>query len=598
MSETATANPPSWAPWRSLLTWSPFQIDALGLITLLGAEEVNASVGRLVRSTWVEYFPLLGAYVIANESFREKQAGYNLFNISKGIHTTDFASWFSRWIRAQDFEQTRSFVRWTFEKRRDERLDQVVGVSLCVGGVGFLMALTVLSYDWYGFANALSMLASVLVRTYMVRSLRQAIDDKVLKSVPKEVLSNPESSDEPPQPDRGWLGDPSKILIITADAKVITMLVPKQFMKPPSPFIAQLNPRHRFWYAVMRWLGWVAFAVQVISLGMAQLATQLITVFLMVVPTVLHISKLGCDDSHWSVHIKHSWERVRALFGKPKVVKSSDVEQVTSETKGKPNADAKFEFKYACWVGKYLKAEVYEWPPNHNYKVIKDETDKTSAVCEPYEDGDPRSEKRQLLYAWLQLTEEEIDSMDKWDLFPHKRNGEDDGWLADYEAGVKYIEDLNRQGHGITAIMNRATAKTTDADAPKSPETRGSTRPSTANTNVQTNGAPAPIRPPTRDSSRVQPVNQSPVAATLTSPEGVTTSPESMQMGETTATADMAAQEPPSPGIIRHGTWNSVNSANYVSETAQATRARRQSHGDLAFPARPAHPGRTTSQAP
>ena len=96
MSETATANPPMWAPWKGLLTWAPFQIDALGLITLLGAEEVNASVGRLVRSTWLEYLPLLGAYVIANESFREKKPGYHIYNISQGIHTTDLAPWLSR----------------------------------------------------------------------------------------------------------------------------------------------------------------------------------------------------------------------------------------------------------------------------------------------------------------------------------------------------------------------------------------------------------------------------------------------------------------------------------------------------------------------
>lgn len=568
MSETATASPPSWALWRNLLTWAPFQIDALGLITLLGAEEVNASVGRLVRSTWVEYFPLLGAYVIANESFREKQAGYHLYNISKGIHTTDFASWFSRWIRAQDFEQTRSFVRWTVEKRRDERLDQTLGVSLCFGGIGFLMALSVLSYDWYGFANALSMLASVLVRTYMVRSLRQAIDDKVLEYVPKGVLSEPQSNDGSHPLDQGWLGDPSKILIITADAKVITMVIPKELMRPPSPFIAQLDPRYRFWYSVMRWLGWIAFAVQVISLGMAQLATQLITVFLMVVPTVLHISKLGCDDSHWSLHIKHSWEKLRAWREKPNAPKPSD------EEKAKSASNSQFEFKYACWIGKYLKAEVYEWPPNHNYTVIRDETDKTPQH-RPYE-GD-RSEKRQHLYAWLQLSTEETESMDKWDLFPHVRNGQDDGWLDEYEAGNKHIADLNEQGHGITAIMKRAAAKLSDANDPKSPDTRVSTRPSTANTTIQTNGAPAPIRPPTRDSAGLQPTNQSPVAATLTSPEGVTTSPGSMQMGETTDPADMSPQDVPIPGIVRHGTWTSVNSASYVSETAQAAaRARRQ----------------------
>lgn len=47
-------------PLRSWYNVDPFKIDALGLVTLLGAPEVNRHIGKLVRSRYLEYLPLLG----------------------------------------------------------------------------------------------------------------------------------------------------------------------------------------------------------------------------------------------------------------------------------------------------------------------------------------------------------------------------------------------------------------------------------------------------------------------------------------------------------------------------------------------------------
>jgi hypothetical protein len=476
MSETATAHPPGAFPWTSLLRWQPFQIDALGLITLLGAEEVNASVGRMVRSTWLEYLPLLGAYVIANERFREKEAGYNIYNISQGIHTTDLASWFSRWIKAQDFEQTRSFIRWTVEKRPEQIVHKAAGFSLSIVSIGFLIAMTVLSYDWYGFANAMSMAASVMVRHFMVESLRQGIDEKVLGLSEFKTFQarDQQGATIPPTIESGWIGKcPSKIVVITADAKAVTMIVPNELLKQPSPFIARIEPEHRFFYGVMRWTGWIAFGVQVIAIGMADLATQLITVFLLVVPTVLHVSRLGCDDSQWKKNIARGYMKcTRILSSSPKDARGvherskSDVEKAKSlSPPGAPEVehprDKQFMWKYNCWIGDYLKAEVYEWPPNHSYTV--------TTTSNPVGDGQhfkvasvkhngASIQKRQHLYAWLQLDADEAVSMDKWDLFPHLR-GADKSWLDQYNAGKDFIAELNARGavqQGIATIMNRS----------------------------------------------------------------------------------------------------------------------------------------------
>jgi hypothetical protein len=65
------------SPLRGLKEWKPFGIDALGLVTLLGAEEINKSVGTLQRRRITECLPLLAAFVVAGDRFTEEQPGYS-----------------------------------------------------------------------------------------------------------------------------------------------------------------------------------------------------------------------------------------------------------------------------------------------------------------------------------------------------------------------------------------------------------------------------------------------------------------------------------------------------------------------------------------
>lgn len=69
------------SPWKTLLAWAPFKIDALGLLTLLGANKVDISLGRLAHSYWLEYMPLLAGYVFEGDQFRAKQPAFILYNV-------------------------------------------------------------------------------------------------------------------------------------------------------------------------------------------------------------------------------------------------------------------------------------------------------------------------------------------------------------------------------------------------------------------------------------------------------------------------------------------------------------------------------------
>ena len=229
-------------PWIKLLHWQPFRIDALGLVTLLGAEEIDASVGRLVRSRYLEFLPLLGAFVISADRFKEKAAGFNLYNISQGIHTTDLSAWLTRWMLAQDFEKNRSVVKWSIVDPHENASSRIWGfyISLVIGILfnGLLIALTVLSKDGWGLANALAMDFSILVRWYVIRSNCKSIDQAVSNA--KDPLELNYSD--------------AKILVIMSDAKAVTMTLPVKLI--PGVFCANIFPLRPHLYHIFRWVGW------------------------------------------------------------------------------------------------------------------------------------------------------------------------------------------------------------------------------------------------------------------------------------------------------------------------------------------------------
>lgn len=75
----------------STKTWSPFKIDALGLITLLGAGAMRKSLGQLVFTPW-EYFALLAGYIFADNSVADPVPDFVLYNVTEGIMASDLSA--------------------------------------------------------------------------------------------------------------------------------------------------------------------------------------------------------------------------------------------------------------------------------------------------------------------------------------------------------------------------------------------------------------------------------------------------------------------------------------------------------------------------
>ncbi len=73
-------------PLHTVKDWAPFRLDALGLVTLLRAEEVNVAIGALQHSLFTECLPLFGTYMIAGNKFTRPIPGFALYNITDGVY--------------------------------------------------------------------------------------------------------------------------------------------------------------------------------------------------------------------------------------------------------------------------------------------------------------------------------------------------------------------------------------------------------------------------------------------------------------------------------------------------------------------------------
>ncbi|KAF2191658.1 hypothetical protein K469DRAFT_555250 [Zopfia rhizophila CBS 207.26] len=304
MADSVCSSATCRLPLHDVLNWSPFRIDALGIITMIGVEQVDSAVGRLVRSRYAEYLPLLGAFVFASDQFADARSGYVLYNISAGITTTSMAGWFARWCIAQNFSRSDNMVRWSVDstpkKVFPQRWDMVLASFIGVVSHGCIIALTVLQGDYWGLANAISMAISVLVRSHVIKQNRQALDAAAERAQNGGSVNNTEA----------------KFLVILPDAKMITMYAPWDIVK--TCFIDNPLPANPRLYYIIRMMGWAGFAVQAITLGMSGLATQIVTVFIMVISTLLTHFKAGCDD-----HIVGT--RLRAQLQKLEMKRRQDV---------------------------------------------------------------------------------------------------------------------------------------------------------------------------------------------------------------------------------------------------------------------------------
>ena len=261
--------------WLSLRQWAPFKIDALGLVTILGANELDLMIGSLCYNSLTEFLPLLASSIIASDQITTPIPGTTIYNITDGIVATDIAGWLTRWLLCQDFTWNSSTLEVAIRtggrhRRRGRVVSAIIGITVMI----LVIVLTVGTYDWFGLANALGMTVSILVRWVVVNENRKAIDFAVSQGL---RLSS----------------DIVKTFWVLPNGKAITVYAPRGVII--NCFLTSPRPRLASGYLLVRIFGWISFGVHIVTLGMACLVNQLIAVAILIISTLLTVWRISAE---------------------------------------------------------------------------------------------------------------------------------------------------------------------------------------------------------------------------------------------------------------------------------------------------------------
>ncbi|RYP67409.1 hypothetical protein DL771_007240 [Monosporascus sp. 5C6A] len=173
----------------------------------------------------------------------------------------------------------------------------LVPIVIGIIGNGGLIGVAAFQGDYYGVANAIAMLVSVLVRRRMMYEKRRCLNDRIQKKEEERqehqtataghLLRRKEKDEEM-----------VKVIITTPDDKAAVFRVQRCFL----PYIvmdlvipAKAHIR-RHLYRATRAVGWLAFAIHVVCIGQAYLLSQLLSVGILVSATISTILGLGRES--------------------------------------------------------------------------------------------------------------------------------------------------------------------------------------------------------------------------------------------------------------------------------------------------------------
>ena len=265
-------------PPINIKNWSPLKIDALGIVTLLGADAVRNSLGRLVYSPF-EHLPLLAGHIFVDNSVMEPVPGFELYNITEGIKATDLSAWFTRWLSCQklSYNSARLEIR-PVHRVPGPQTEQWFVIGLAVALNAFLVIWPMLIQDWYGLAASLSLVALV-VRACILFDFRGSIDKAVSKLDNQATKKNE-----------------VKLFITLPNGKRLTVITTTGIAQ--DVLLTEARPASERLHLVSRAICWLAFGVHAVTLGMACLAIQLLIITVTLVSSVAMIQGWFAEGSN------------------------------------------------------------------------------------------------------------------------------------------------------------------------------------------------------------------------------------------------------------------------------------------------------------
>jgi hypothetical protein len=263
----------------NIKNWSPFKIDALGMVMLLGADAIRKSTGRLVYSPF-EYLPFLAGHIFADNSVMEPIPGFELYNVTEDFKPTDLSAWFTRWLSCQKLSYNSTPLRiQAVHHVPGPQTEQWLGIGLAVIVNAFLIIWPMLIEYWYCLAASFSLVALVVIRACILYDFRDSIDEATKKLDDQETKKTE-----------------VKLFITLPNGKRLTVVTMTGIAQ--EVLLTEARPSSENLHLVSRAFCWLAFGVHAVTLGMAWLAIQLLIITVTLVSSVAMIQGWFSEGSN------------------------------------------------------------------------------------------------------------------------------------------------------------------------------------------------------------------------------------------------------------------------------------------------------------
>ncbi|KAI8935179.1 hypothetical protein NX059_007772 [Plenodomus lindquistii] len=287
-------------------SWGPFKIDALGIVTLLGADSLRKSSARLVTNPYSAYLPHLAAHIYADDSIAEAVPGFALYNITDGIKACDLSAWFTRWLGCQKLGWQETTLEIQVETSTGAQITATrsfgVGIAILVNA--FLIAFPAALGDWYGLASCIGLAVTVLMRVFILDAYRRSLDAHTIKAAASL--------------------EPVKLFITLPNGRVVSVRTTRGITV--HCLLTEARPSNVTLHRLARATDWVGFALHAVALGMASLATQIILVAVVLVSTIIEVQRFGADESRIGRHLRVFQTDDRAVNSRSKAYLKLDLD--------------------------------------------------------------------------------------------------------------------------------------------------------------------------------------------------------------------------------------------------------------------------------
>ena len=245
-----------------------FKFDRLGFVLLLGAIQFNMITSHLAHNDGVEWYSALSAYASTSGSMTSPLPGFRLYNLTDKIKALDPAGWFTRWLSAKDVGYVGTTIRVSRKVDTTSSLSTTGLVPMLVGVllVTYHFSIAMLRRDMFGFIHASCTSIALLTSALNLYLLRSDLDKMASEFLPLRTIQD--GSYGPHEMCKVWLTMPNGNSVhIEAPRGLVRCL-----LTTPKP--ASLMVR-----SIIRYICLVALTGQVLTLGLASLPYQTVSIF-------------------------------------------------------------------------------------------------------------------------------------------------------------------------------------------------------------------------------------------------------------------------------------------------------------------------------